>query len=459
MNTQGSIERRTNGTFRLIYSFGRNPVTKAYRRVRVSSFATSAKATSALSKLNEALEDGVEDAGLEPGVEAFLHVIESNGWTWSGDLPMEHAQGGVVSLHQLCIGYLDWRLGNRRKGYEPLAPRSYNNLKGVIDRYLGTHEPDEDDPEKGLVSDFGRKDYTRLKRTEVEEAARSLSLAVSSYTANRMIGVVRPALDYAMRTLRTIGANPAAGVGKDVIGKIGTKKKLEAWNPDGTLKKAPDEVLTPAEVPGVLAELEKDPMWYSFFATSIDLGARLGAVAAAKLSDLHQLGSDYPSLIVKGGITYDLSNKATLGNGKDGGTGEMARAGGCINRATALVLKAYVESDEWKQRAKKGGDYGREDAMVFRTQHGEMLHGGNWNKPFREAVDAVIGEKARKKRKIRPNSCRHIYITAAKDAGVSASDIAQRVDNSAKVIEEIYYHGTPERQKAMAINVTGLTVA
>ena len=457
----GYLDKRKNG-YRLVFSFGRDAVKQAYRTVRVSSFPTKFEAEEARATLSRALQIGNRKAKIEAGVECFKYECEQNGWTWSGDLPGENAD--VVTVLDLCRGFLDWRLNHGGYGSSgPMAERSYGNKNQLLDRYLVAADATakKGDPDLGLLSDLGASDITDLDRSTVVTAARLLSSRVSPRQARELLNVLRPALQYAMDELRLTQSNPAVRIGKTIIGgkASGEVEPLNAWNVDGTLKAKPDKVLVADERVQVLTWLmDFDAMWYLFFTLCLELGVRLGAVAGLRLSDLGRLDAEHPSIITEGGITKDKNGRAMRGNGKDGGTGEPVYAGGLIGKAAARLVKEYVASAEWKKRAKKGGDFGKDDAMVFRTSTGALVCSDNWNDPFRKAVDATLGEKERLKRDITPNSCRHTFVTVAKEAGLNAADIAERIGNSEEMVNKVYFHKTNrEAEKKMAaLNVAGL---
>ena len=465
----GSIDKRANGTYRLIFSFGRDAVRNTYRTVRVSTFSTDTVAATARAVLNTALNEGDEHAGIEAGVEAFVYKCEQNGWTWSGDLPGKNAD--VVTVLDLCRGFLDFRLDHGGYGAEgPMAERSFYDKNALLDRYLvkpkEAAKPDpkeaaKSDPNVGLLAEFAQADATKLPRQEVVAAARLLSRRASPRVAREFLNVLRPALQYAIDELHLIEANPALRIGKSIIGgnASGKVKPLNAWNMDGTLKERPEKVLVDDERAQVLGWLkEYDPMWYVYFTICLELGVRLGAVAGLRLSDLDRLDAANPSIITKGGVTKGKGGVGKRGKGKNGGTGEVVVAGGLISKAAARLLKEYVASDEWKKRAKKGGDYGKEDALAFRTSTGNLVFSNNWGDPFTKALDATLGSKERKKRELSANSCRHTFVTVAKEAGLSAADIADRIGNSEDMVNKVYFHKTNRdaEKKMAALNISGL---
>ena len=347
-------------------------------------------------------------------------------------------------------------------GDAPMSQRSYAGKMSQLDRYfVEDKEAAKSDPNIGLLAEFGQADVTKLKRKEVVAAAELLSNSASPRVAREMLNVVRPALQYAIDKLHLIEVNPAIRIGKDVIGgkPSGEVKPLDVWNLDGTLKAKPEKVLVADERAQVLGWLkEYDAMWYVFYAICLELGVRLGAVAGLRLSALDRLDAANPSIIAKGGLTKDKNGRAMLGKGKNGGTGAVAIAGGLISKAATRLLKEYVASDEWKSRAKKGGDLRSEDALVFRTSTGGLVFSDNWRDPFVDAADATLGRKERNKRTLTPNACRHTFVTVAKEAGLSAADIAERIGNSEEMVNKVYFHKTNRdaEKKMAALNISGL---
>ena len=437
MKKLGSIEKRPNG-YRLVFSFGLDPVNGKYRTVRLSGFRTERQADNARAALNVALFEGDEENGIGAGAGCFATVCDANGWKWSGDLPGEDPD--VVSVLDLALGFLTYRRTHAWGRYAPMAYRSYYAKKLMIEKHLG---------------EIGKRDASKVTRKELRAFKDRLAKSISVRIAKDVLNVLRPAFEYAVEERDLIAVSPAKGLGGNVFAETRGAPKNNAygiWDEDGKLKKAPPKILLKREYKAFFEFMKEfDMMWYVYFLVCLASGLRLGAVAGLRRSDCF-LDSEQPGLWSKGGVTLTEGGKWERGKGKNHGTGAVAQCQIVLDTFTAGVLKAYLESEEWKRRARRAGDRGA-DAPVFRTSKGEFPSAGSWRKAFLVGMNGIgISPKVQQERDLTPNTWRHTYITEAVIRGEPLEHIAERVGNTPEIIRKNYLHHNPEEQVRLAWN-------
>lgn len=434
MKRLGSIEKRTNG-FRLTFSFGKDPVGGKYRKLRVTGFKTEPQAEIALTTLNAALTEGVP--GAKPGPDAFAKVLKDNGWPWKGDLPGVNSD--VVTVTGMVTGFLDYRLENGFGTYAPLAERSHYDKMNKVKNHLN-----------GL----GDRDITTVSEMELIDYRDKLSKSSSPRTAKEMLNILRPAFEWAVRHRGLLAASPAANLGGNVFGEGDDDVELNAYgifDAAGRLKKEPPKILLKEEYEAALEWLKEfDIMWYVFSLLMLASGARLGEIAALRVSSC-VLDVLQPVIVIRGSVTRGKTG-LRVGKGKNSGSGRVVTRTVPINRMAAAALKTYLASETWKKRARSSNDMGP-DAIVFRTRNGELLSNSSWKKPFLQALldGAQLTEKAIAKRRLTPYSWRHTHITELVMLGKPLLKIAKRVGNSPRMIEKHYFHTHEDEMADLAI--------
>lgn len=182
------------------------------------------------------------------------------------------------------------------------APRDKLTLSSVLDDYCALHVPKKSkNPDlavastkwqfKTYASSLGSKHITAITRAEVRELHARLSEKHGKVTANRVVQMLRRVINWAVRTDRFEGVNPAT--------------KIE-MHPEKRRKR----FLEPAELPRLFAALKQEPSndLRDFVKLALWTGARKGDILSLRWQDISLADNRWrvPET-TKSGESYDIA--------------------------------------------------------------------------------------------------------------------------------------------------------
>ncbi len=189
-------------------------------------------------------------------------------------------------------------------------------------------------------------------------------------------------------------------------------------------------VWDPAEVRTFLAAAEGDRLYGAFY-LMVTLGLRIGETMGLQWKDL-----EGERLHVRRTLTFE-GNTPVLGPPK-------TRRGDRVIYLGSDVQRVLDQQRETQALERSMAPRWKDLDLIFSTSVGTLVETGNVRRSFRRLVEAAGVPM------IRVHDLRHTYITLARDAGLDAEVVAERVGQDVRVTMKIYSKVTESRKRKAA---------